>query len=279
MFILVNGTAIMLTKNNWYTSNLHDRFRDKSASFSAFMQPYSFDNISFAEACQLTLNEITHKHDNFYLALSGGLDSSFILKQFIINGVSIVPIIVDCCNQNEIDYAFELCDSLNVSPIVIKKTEDEMFDYYVKYIHEPFAGVGYNATHVMVAAEYTIRNYGTLITGNHLMGDGEETSDDYYASANEWDFYTDHILKECNNIDFLLYTPEIAYAAMPKQAVTWKTYKSQLFDLVDRPKIKPSFSEEMIASFQRCIRSVPYRKSTIAWTREEFVNIFEKSIK
>ena len=277
MFILENGIVKMLTKNNWYTSNILDRFHNKTSSFDAYLNPYTFSEMSFDDSCEFTINLLKQEYRNFYIALSGGLDSLFITRQFVKHGVNIQPIIVECSNYSEIERAFLLCEELNLKPTVIRKSESELFDYYYQYIHKPFGGVGYITSYIMVVAEHTIKNNGTLISGNHLMGDGDEMSNEIeYANANEWDFYTDGILKECNNIDFLLYTPEIVYASMPKNNVVWGDYKEKLYGIKNKSKIRPDFSQELIDNFMQHNKSIPYRVSKKNWTRQEFFDTFNK---
>jgi hypothetical protein len=266
----------MLTKNNWYTSNISERFHNKTSSFDAYLNPYPFQEMSFVDACIFNTNELKKDFNNFYVALSGGLDSLFVTKELTKNGVDVCPIIVDCNNSEETQYAFELCDELNLKPVVIKKTESELFDYYYNYIHLPFAGLGYRTSFIMVAAEYVIGKNGTLITGNHLLGDGEEESNDVtYVNANEWDFYTDYSLKECNNVDFMLYTPELVYASRPKETINWDEHRKKLYG-IERNKITPKLSDELLGKFLEYNRKIPFRIARKNWTKQEFFEVFDK---
>lgn len=267
----------MITKNNWCTSNILEKLNDPLVEFDAYIKPYAFSDMSFDEACEFTCNEIYKHHKNLYLALSGGMDSEFILRTFHKYNIPIQPIIVLCGNEIESKYAFNACDELGVTPIVFTKSEDELFSFFRTHIYDKLGGIGYNCTQMLFTAEYVIQQHGVLITGNHFMGDGYEFSaDECYASINEWDFYTDAIFKESHNIDFLLYTPEIVYASMPKHNVTWCEYKAKLFNVEFRDKIKHSYSDSTREKIMDLLNSlpkrVPYRKN---WSRQDFFNAFE----
>lgn len=268
----------MLTKNNWITSNISEKKNNDLFVFDVFLKPYEFKEMSFENACTYTCIEINKHHKNLYLALSGGLDSEFILRTFHKNNIEITPIIVAFGNEEEYIHAFRVCNELNITPIILTSNEEQFLHMYYHKIYEPFDGIGYNATQLLFCARYVVENDGTLITGNHLLGDGDELiSNVNFASANEWDFYTDHMYKECNNIDFLLYTPEIAYASLPKHCNTsWATYKSDLYQIKFRSKIRHRYSpalQNTISSLLNNMKRVKYYKT---WTKDEISNIFER---
>jgi hypothetical protein len=268
----------MLTKNNWLYTNLADRFTNPASDFNMGINLYPFKHMTFQEAADYTCMEIVKNYDNLFLAFSGGMDSDFVLRCFHRNNIAIKPIIVVCGKQIENEYAYRLCDELKIEPIIIEITEEQFIYFYREHIYKKFNGVGYNASQVLVAAELVEKEGGTLITGNHFMGDGDDMiTDEVYLISNEWDFYTDYCFTGCKNIDFFLYTPEIAYAMMPDENITWNRHKEKIFQIPYRDKMRPVYSEETTAEVRRMARNrIPLKKTGEVWTKNKFLNVFDK---
>jgi asparagine synthetase B (glutamine-hydrolysing) len=264
----------MLTKNNWITSNIYDRAFDKSVDFRVSLNPYEFKDINFIEASEYTCHEIYKDYQNLYLALSGGMDSEYVLRAFYRAGISITPIIVCCGNEKENQYAYNVCNELQIVPIVLKISEEDFLRKYYE-IYSKINGVGYNTTQVLFAAEYAQNVDGMLITGNHFIGDGDELiADEHYATLNEWDFYTDFF--SYKNIDFFLYTIEIAYSMMPRKYVKWNMYKHELYGIEYRNKEKAIYSLSAKQILQRMSSSLISKQHGCKWTKQKFLSIFEK---
>jgi hypothetical protein len=268
----------MLTKNKWLHTNLADRFTNKAADFSMGIDLYPFKEMNFQDAADYTCREIAKDYDKLYLALSGGMDSDFVMRCFHRNGIDIHPVIVVCGKQIENDYAYAVCDEFGITPTIIEITERQLIDFYDEHIYRKFNGVGYNATQVLIVAEMVEKLGGTLITGNHFMGDGDDMiSENVYLISNEWDFYTDYCFVGCKNIDFFLYTPEIAYAMMPKDFITWNRHKEKIYQIEYRDKLRPVYSPETIAEIAvMASNRVPLKKTGEVWTREQFTTLFDK---
>lgn len=268
----------MLTKNNWLRSNLNDRFTNPASDFSIDVVLYPFKEMTFQDASDYTCKEIAKEHDKLYLALSGGMDSDFVLRCFHRNKIDIHPIIVICGKQIENDYAYALCKELDITPTIIEISERQFINFYNEHIYKKFNGVGYNATQVLIAAEMVEKQNGTLITGNHFMGDGDDMiSDDVYLTSNEWDFYTDYCFSKSKNIDFFLYVPEIAYAMMPKENITWNRHKEKIYQIPYRDKMRPIYTDETIAEIKKMARNrVPLKKTGEIWSKQKFINTFNK---
>ena len=268
----------MLTKNNWLRSNLADRFTNPASDFNIEMKLYPFKDMSFQDASDYTCKEIAKEHDKLYIALSGGMDSDFVLRCFHRNKIDIHPIIVICGKQIENDYAYALCKELDITPTTIEISERQLINFYNEHIYKKFNGIGYNATQVLIAAEMVEKQNGTLITGNHFMGDGDDMIfDSIYLISNEWDFYTDYCFSDSKNIDFLLYVPEIAYAMMPKENITWNRYKEKIYEIPYRDKMRPVYTDETIAEIKKMARNrVPLKKTSEIWSKQKFINTFDK---
>lgn len=264
----------MLTKRNWISSNILDRFINRSCDFQVNIFPYDFKELSFSEASDYACNEIYKEYKNLYLALSGGLDSEYVLRAFVRNNIPIQPIIVCCGNEEENHYAHLLCNELNISPIVINVSEKKFLEYYIKLIANNLGGVGYNITQVLFAAEYSMSNNGMLITGDNFLGDGVDLiSDQKYALVGEWQFYTEAL--NMPNIDFFLYTPELAYSMMPKVYDKWNVYKSKLYCLTYRDKIRAKYSRLTIKILNHVSTPLCTKQYIATWSKDEFLDLFK----
>lgn len=268
----------MLTKNKWLHTNLAERFINKASEFDMGIDLYPFKGMTFQEAADYTCRDIANNYNNLYLAFSGGMDSDFVLRCFHRNNIEIKPIIVICGKQIENEYAFNLCDELQITPIIIEVTEQQFLDFYRQHIYEKFNGVGYNATQVLIAAELVEKENGTLITGNHFMGDGDDMiTDEVYLISNEWDFYTDYCFTGCKNIDFFLYTPEIAYSMMPDENITWNRHKEKIYQIPYRDKMRPVYTPETYEVIKTMARNrTPLKKTGEVWTKQKFLDTFDK---
>jgi hypothetical protein len=268
----------MLTKSNWLHTNLAKRFVNRAVSFDMGIDLYPFRDMPFQEAADYTCREIAKDHSNLYLALSGGMDSDFVLRCFHRNGIDIHPIIIVCGKQTENEYAYAVCNELRITPTIVEVTEERFIQYYDEHIYKKFNGVGYNATQVIFVAEIVEKLGGTLITGNHFMGDGDDMiTEDVYLISNEWDFYTDYCFAGSKNIDFFLYTPEIAYAMMPREFITWNRHKQKIFEIEYRDKMRPVYSEATTAKIKdMASKRIPLRKTGVVWSKKKFFDVFDK---
>lgn len=265
----------MLTKNNWIQTNLKNRFTDPASDFHISIRPYKFKDMSFQESADFTCLEIAKDFDNLFLALSGGMDSDFVLRCFHRNDVKIQPIIVSCCNEGENEYAYRLCDELRITPIVIKINEEEFLKFYEEHIYKKFNGVGYNSTQMLVAAKIAEEFQGCLVTGNHFIGDGDDMiTDEIYLISNEWDCYS---FSSSKTIDFFLYTPEIFYALMPREYVMWNIHKQKTYGIPYREKMRPNYSDETIKKLKDMSRNrIPIKKTGFVQSKKQFYDLFDK---
>ena len=263
----------MITKNNWISVSVDPEFK-------VTLSPYKFEAISFQAAVDLTVSEISKNHSNLYLALSGGYDSEFILRAFHKAGVAITPVIVCFGNEKENEYALKVCEELSIIPVRINLSSDEFIHYFFTYIHKNrFKSFGYHSTQVFFAAEYASANNGTLITGNHLCGDGDEIIEDSeFANMNEWDFYLDFTHPHIPHIDLFLYTPELAYAMLPQTTATgicWQDYKHNLFGIEHRTKMRAKYPKDVRDDLRSMWAEMQYEYSPYSWTRSEINSIFK----
>ena len=272
---------MMVTKNNWFTSNLAERFTNPESDFLLNLNPYPFKKIDFNLAVELAVKEIGSKYTNLYLGLSGGYDSEFVLRAFHKFGIPIIPVIVHFCNEAETKFAHQACKELGITPIVITITEDQFVEYFYEKIFKQLNGVGFHSTHGLFVAEYVEKNKGTLITGGHFIGTYHTNVADDYSSTCEWEFYAGYLYPAVNKIDFYMYTPELTYSMFPEtDEGGWSDYKHKLLGLEYREKIQPVYSAELISRLRKLLgpRDNFNHIFKYDWTREEWDKIFEKAL-
>jgi len=270
----------MITKNNWLTTNIYNRLNDPSCDFKIQINPYPFQKMDFNRAVDYTINEITQKHSNLYLGLSGGYDSDFVMHAFCERNVPITPIIIKCNSEKENVYAYKTCEKFKINPIILEVTEDELLDVYANYILGPANSPAYNSSQNIILSKYVNENKGTLLLGEHLLGDGDNIIDtNEFAFSNEWDFYWAALFPELPYIDFFLHTIELTYSAFPfnDTGIMWKTYKSKLFSLEKRDKIKPEWSKKSLEKIYQLSSKRPARPKTgVRYSLQDIHNIFDK---
>lgn len=268
----------MLTKNNWYSSNLGDRLVDKSSDFHAFIRPYNFKKMNFNDASEMTALEIAQTYPSLFLSYSGGLDSEYLLRLFHRLNIPVKPIIVCCGNEIENKYAHNTCNELNIEPIVINVTEEEFLENFKKNIYDLVNGVGIHSTQPIFAIEYVAKHSGTLLMGDHLIGDDENLiSEEEFVSSNEWDFYSDYYAPNTIVIDPFLYTLELTYSMLPVNLnISWMEHKSLLYGIPPRKKHRAIYSDRLTTELINLARNrVPLKKVSEYWSKNEFNNLIK----
>lgn len=279
----------MIVKNNWFQENLGERLNEylfaddkllmePCKDFDAKFNLYEFREKSFDDAVDEACKEISEKYDNLFLAYSGGMDSEFVLRAFHRNGIKITPLIVCCGNEYENEYAYETCEELGIEYIKIEVTEEVFLNWWYSCIKKKFNGTGINSVQLLFAAEVATQRKGTLITGEHLLGQGDEIiEEENFSFSCEWDFYTDHNFKDLNIIPFFLYTPELTYSMFPlEENGFWNDYKSKLYKIPSRRKITPIYSDDLLYKINTIIKLIPDMKRTKVWSKTEIVETFNK---
>jgi hypothetical protein len=271
----------MLTKYNWYSGSLQERFNNPCSDCTIEINPYSFQKVDFAEAVENAAKQIAEDYSNLYLGLSGGLDSEYTLRLFHKLGIPIIPVIGSYSNQEENYYAHVVCEELNIDPVIINIDRQQFIDYYHNEIYLKLNGIGRNTTQACFVAEYVQKNNGVLVTGDHIIGDGDEIiSKDACAIANEWDFYISALFPKLINVDLFMYTPQCVYSMIPNKeehfTMSWKHYRSQLYNMPHRDKIKPSYDENFLKIYRSLIerrKCSPVRN--FRWSQSELNDIFK----
>ena len=270
----------MLTKDNWFDTNLRQRFIDKSVDLSYIINPYQFKSMTFDEATDLTCEQLLNMNKQIFVSFSGGYDSEYVLKSLCRNSTNITPILVKCGDTDELKYAYETCRQLELEPIILEISEDDFLNFVEEHIINKFDGIGYNSAYGMIAAEYVSKiDNGILVSGNHFLGDGFEliTDEDIFI-AHDWDFYIDYFLKDSVNVNFFIYNIEMVYSCIPEHHTTWAMFKHKKFNLKVRNKMRYRYTYEMKNKLSELLRKIKYpnKKIEVVWSKEKFYTYFNK---
>jgi len=268
----------MNSYNNWITSNVSQRLTNPLAKLKLDMKVPLFEQRNFHECASEAAQLIAKTHDNIYVALSGGMDSEYIVRTFHKNNVPFTPIILECGNEIERRYAFKVCEELRLSPVVLHLSEEDMVDKFYESIHKKLNGVGYHATLVLAIAEYVYSKRGVLVTGDGFFGDGDElVTDTEFALYNEWDDYIDSLV-DIDNIGFFLYTPQLLYSMFPKTYTAWNIIKTELYGIEYRRKMRPRYRDDTLNKLHSINSKVIYTLGNnicnVIYTKQEILEIF-----
>lgn len=244
----------MTTQNNWLSSNIASRLTDPEADFVVHINKQPYGKIPFVEACHQVCRKINDIGKTIYIGLSGGFDSEFVFRKFMSLGYDVKPIIVCTTgNQHETPMAFDLCQELNVTPIVIEKTEVEYLQIIYRDIFKKLNGYGVATPGPILGGMYAQEHGGIFIKSEHLI---DEREGKMYVGANEWDFYNDALIGIDNTYYFFFHTPEIVYSmisAMEGESV--QRFKADIYQLPYREKIKFESYSPLFAKSLKVIRS------------------------
>jgi len=227
---------------NWIHHNLNQRLLDKTLDFKVTLIPSKFKVMAFHDAADYTAQKIAALNIPLYLGLSGGIDSEYVLMCFYRNRIPIIPIIVKTSgNDLETSYAFYICKKLNIDPIVLNLSDDDILNLYSYCVYKLNA-FGIYSMPTLICSKYAKNQKGILITGDHFIEENEKEV--WYADATEWDFY--HLILS-NNQDILFYNhnPEIIYSMIYQfNGLRSYEFKHQLYQIAFRPKIDPIYTQD-----------------------------------
>jgi len=199
----------MLTHNNWLTSNIKERVKNKKIPLQVTLLPQKITTNSFEEAAELVLKSIPKQ--NLYLALSGGIDSDYVFNLLVKNNIKFTPIIVYYeINFLEFQYAIHSCTQNNIKPIIMYFKEEDYFELLIKRVYIEIGGAALYSLPNILIGDYVKKNKGLVITGQDFV-----CGDQYNCNMefNVHDFYIDSI-DDTIEIPFFLYNTDILYHAV-----------------------------------------------------------------
>lgn len=177
---------------------------------------FDFSNLNLkskSDAIDYTVEKILENGENFYLALSGGLDSEFAANCLLERGVDFIPVIMDIqTNRIENWYAYRWCYEKNKKPLVISMEESQIIESFPKISLEK--KIPFYSSIPLILSEIVLQRGGCLILG------GEEVIDRDYFLSGEFKNMSEHLetnkyafcveMENKNHIGgFLSYTPEL----------------------------------------------------------------------
>lgn len=228
--------------NNWIDIDVRAK--------SCILDFSNFTPMSKEDAIDHTVESITSKYDNLYVALSGGIDSEFIAKTLHERGIKFIPVILDfTLNSAEIWYAYYWCYKNNITPHTIKipiNEVSEKFSAIATKTNEPF----------ICAVDFIIEEYVSSNNGHLLCGGSEPfdrdlvfsdrmirtTSDDLDMCSYEFALDTAFPNKHPNG--FLVHTPELLFSIVRDldYSKPVQIAMSEYYGVAPRPKLPYIFN-------------------------------------
>ena len=210
-----------------------------------------FKAMDFFDAAKYTTEKVANEWDNLHLAISGGIDSEFILNTFYENKIDVQPIMfVSPLLRLEVQYAIHFCKKINKEIKIHKVSIEDHLKIILNGIHKSPKGKGvYGFMPHFLRQEYDVPLLdGTGIpVSTQLLYDHDhsEIFKHKWPSSTftfgEWAFYN-NITPANNPGSFWLYTQEMLYAFITTYdySLPVTDAKAKLFNLPFRPKIAHS---------------------------------------
>ena len=268
---------MIISENNW----INDNFTESglTSDYAVKFNLYEFKPQDFDIAAREAAVKISKKYKNLYVGLSGGIDSEYVLVCFHKLNIPIIPLVILCNgNQEESKYALKICEKLNLKPVIIECSDEEILNICVNFIFKKLNGIGFESATRAIAANYVKNNNGTLVCGEHIIGDGNILIKHSEYAMNEWDGYDS--LHYGDQIGFFTYTPELTYSmisgnTLDGENISWKEYKSKLFGLEMRDKMHYIYPERIQKINDAMNVSSKKFKTGIRWKKNEILDIFK----
>lgn len=203
---------------------------------------FDFSNLNIKtkkESIDYTVEKILDNGENFYLALSGGLDSEFVANCLKERDVDFVPIILDIgTNQIESWYAHRWCYENGKKPLVIEMDESQIIELF-PMIAEKKKTTFYSVIN-LILSDIVHNKKGCLILGGEEFIDRnchfEKMSES--LETNEFAFCVEN--ENVGHIGgFLSYTPELFYNCLSELDYGKPSQLSlaEYYGILARPKI------------------------------------------
>jgi hypothetical protein len=265
----------MLTHENWVTSNILERVNNPNVDFKVNLKLTKCHHLSFHAAANYTAKLIPYEKK--YVAFSGGADSEYVVRTFVRNNITFTPVIILIRGTNnfEILNALNVCKELNLTPVVLEFTEEQIFKVYISEIFKKLNGNGLWATPQLLVAKYAAQNQGVAVNGDYLV---DTTDHPHVIWSCEVDGYYQDYLVPNVTVPFFHYTREIVRAMSNSNLVfenkdfTNTCNKCTMYGLKDRPKQKNKLSNPLnIKIFRALLDTIVPQSDCIIMTKKEFI--------
>jgi hypothetical protein len=230
----------------WLTINVEDAVQN-GATPLATINSGAAQQLSFDEACTAHASTLAQQHNKIFCALSGGLDSEYVLRKLVQVGANVTPIIVlDLFPFNEAQYAFHACRQLGLTPKVIPATGVMAL--------QPGYTVDWKIHWGSVVAQKIAIQVAEMNGATYVSGEGDLVPHGRGATliqplGNDFscvlygESFAGRLFGSVSHPDpFFLGTPEIAksYLLEIDHSLPVQEAKSKLYNLPFRAKIRPS---------------------------------------
>jgi hypothetical protein len=277
---------ISLGHDNWL--NLDFANVAKSTFDIDFSIKSPIQNLSFQQAADYTANLIKEKYKDLHLCLSGGLDSEFVAKVLLRNNISFKPVILMTpLNTAEVWYAFKLCNTYKLDPIVLDYRNLFVYDKLLKQIYNTSIKIN-SAPNVSLIPNVIAK----IIKGaDILLGSGESCKicKDYNEPLGEifefekHDFHLDLEFPNRHPGSFFTYTPEIFLTFVKEIDITKNSQeaKAELYGVLTRSKsdsiiYQAGCSAELKRMIISRVEKMSFTEIAVLLSREEILKIFLK---
>jgi hypothetical protein len=212
-------------------------------------------HLTFQESADYTAHLISRKYNNLFIAMSGGLDSSFVAEVFYRNQIPFTPIIGYLSSDEQTAncdyfYAMHWCQHKNIVPIVIdyKIDDPRLIKQYVNMAKKAgLVAIG-SCIPLALADEVNLHN-GHLIIGDPMIPHLTEGNNYFNPIGSIFDSPWYAIVVELlypnqeHPGGFFFYTPEILLAQAQEIDLTLNesVAKTKLYNIPYRPKTYPDF--------------------------------------
>lgn len=253
----------------WVTINVNDAVENGAAP-TAVVNSGATQQLSFNDACLAHAAALAQQHSSIFCALSGGLDSEFVLRKLVQVGANVTPVIVlDLFPFNEAQYAFHACKQLGLTPKVVPAT--------AALAAQPAHTKSWGIHWVSMAAQKIAVEVAEMNGAAYVSGEGDMIPQGRGAAlikplGSDWDcllygeWFANRLFGSVAHPDpFFLGTPEIVKGYL-KEIDTSRSVqeaKSLLYGMPFRAKIRPSATQS-IDTVTKTVFSVGKRSELIA---------------
>lgn len=236
---------------NWLQFNFAEKLINPNTDFKIYCNFYNYNKLSFHDAAKKTILQIADRYNNIHLALSGGIDSEYILYRMYELKVPFKVVIVQTpMNLIEWQYAFYNCRQLNIEPIILRYSKEHYLKKAYELVHKKLKCSNYHGVTPLLISQ-DIKDANVLIGSSHVIGMiAQHKNEEYeygFGNANpdivefyEPDFYLDAIEPEKHPNSFFAYNLDIVAATILDFDTTLpiQEAKSKFYNRPFRPKIR-----------------------------------------
>lgn len=234
---------------DWVETNIKEILDDYSKKFAIKLKFSPFVRMSFEDATTHTINQLVSRHGKLYVALSGGSDSMFLVKEMKARNIDFTPVIVDCgkWNISEMSIAVHWCYTNKIEPIKLTMTDDDFCKIYAS-IYKKWGncrGIG-AIPQIYSAMELKKIGINHIVTGVGFIND--DLDDPRKTDFQLYDFYCelfDDLIVEHFFYDNLsIIDSYLSYIRDDHKRTDY--LKSELYNLPYRPKLWWNFQSNII---------------------------------